>query len=83
MMSTGSIVTDGTNWAVSVGFPMLMPVYSTKGIIMAISLIPGDIPLLPISADIPKVSWSEEPLPKRIYMLCSKILSQRVLMDRE
>ena len=51
-MSTGSTVIDYTNGAVSSGKPMLEPVHDTKGNIVAMPQVPGDLCLLPVSADV-------------------------------
>ena len=54
MRSMGSMVIEHTILAVSCGMPMLVPLHSSKGNVIAMSHDPENLPLPPILADIPR-----------------------------
>ena len=52
-MSMGSVVIDCANGDLSFGTPILVPVYDTKGNIVAVSQVPEILSPLPILVEIP------------------------------
>ena len=51
---TGSMVINCVDGTVSSGTPMLVPVYDTRGRVVAMSHVPENLPPPPISVDIPR-----------------------------